>query len=123
MVRRSRGGSTCNELPTPTPAVTFPRVEPGQLRIDVKQLRAIASQWREPCTELNAVAPPLPGQPFQPTTAAVGGVNASVDLAAAALTARIQTTTSAVDAGVADYLNNEATAATEMATVPHLRLV
>ncbi|WP_324666292.1 hypothetical protein MUW33_2049 [Mycobacterium canetti] len=95
----------------------------GELRVNIQQVAATASQWSGRSTELSVLAPPPLGQPFQPTTAAVGGVNASVDLAAAALTARIQTTTSAVDAGVADYLNNEAAAAAEMAAVPQTRLV
>lgn len=98
-------------------------MESGELRIDVTQLKAAASQWRELSTRLSVLAPPSPGQPFQPTTAAVGGAHAAVGLAAAVLTARTQATTGAVVAGAAGYVNNEATAAAEMAAVPHMRVV
>ncbi|KAA1247775.1 hypothetical protein F0Q45_22270 [Mycobacterium simiae] len=96
---------------------------PGQLRIDVSQLRATGSQWRELCTELNVLGPPSQGQPFQPTTAAVGSVHAAVGLAAAKSSARAQVTISAVEAGAAGYVGNEATAAAEMAAVPQTRVV
>ncbi|EUA07753.1 hypothetical protein I546_5087 [Mycobacterium kansasii 732] len=92
-------------------------MKPGQLRIDVGQLEAVASQWGQRSSELAVLAPPSPGRPFQPTTAAVGSAYAAVELAAAALLARTQATIGAVQAGAAGCVSNEATAAAEMAAV------
>lgn len=108
--------SACDELPL-SPPLHFPRMEPGLLRIDVQQLQATASQWSQRSAELAALTPPSPGEPFQPTTAAVGHAHGTVDLAAAALTTRTQSTTVAVETGATRYGANEETAAAEMAAV------
>lgn len=71
----------------------------GELRVNIQQVAATASQWSGRSTELSVLAPPPLGQPFQPTTA------------------------SAVEAAAAEYANNEAAAAAEMAAVPQTRLV
>ncbi|KZS56793.1 hypothetical protein A4G26_16735 [Mycobacterium kansasii] len=92
-------------------------MEQDRLRIDVGQLEATAGQWSQRSVELAVLAPPLPGQPFQPTAVAVGSAHAAVDLAAAALTARTQATASTVRAGATGYASNEATAVAEMAAV------
>lgn len=92
----------------------------GELRVNIQQVAATASQWSGRSTELSVLAPPPLGQPFQPTTAAVGGAHAAVGLAVAAFTARTHATASAVEA---EYANNEAAAAAEMAAVPQTRLV
>ncbi|VBA61450.1 hypothetical protein [Mycobacterium attenuatum] len=89
-------------------------MEQDRLRIDVGQLEATTGQWSRRSVELAVLAPPLPGQPFQPTAVAVGGAHAAVDLAAAALTARTQATASTVQAGATGYASNEATAVAEM---------
>ncbi|OSC38478.1 hypothetical protein [Mycobacterium decipiens] len=91
-------------------------MQPGQLQIDVDQLAATAGQWGVGSADLYGLEPPSPGQPFQPTTAAVSGAHVAVDLAAAALIARAQATTASVADGAARYVSNEATAA-EMAAV------
>lgn len=95
----------------------------GELRVNIQQVAATASQWSGRSTELSVLAPPPLGQPFQPTTAAVGGAHAAVGLAVAAFTARTHATASAVEAAAAEYANNEADAAAEMAAVPQTRLV
>jgi hypothetical protein len=92
-------------------------MESGELRIDVNQLRATASHWNELSTEFSVLSPPAAGQPFQSTAAAVGSLHAAVGLAAVAFTVRTQATASAVEAGAADYVNDEASAAAEMAAV------
>lgn len=116
-------GSTSDELPPRSPPLDFPRMKAGELRVNIQQVAATASQWSTRSTELSVLAPPPLGQPFQPTTVAVGGAHAAVGLAAAAFTARTRATASAVEAGAAEYANNEAVAAAEMATVPQTRLV
>ncbi|WP_204081554.1 hypothetical protein [Mycobacterium riyadhense] len=98
-------------------------MESGELRIDVHQLRATASQWRELDADLGVLAPPLRGQPWQPITAAVSGVHTAMGLAAAALAVRTQATAGAVEAAVAGYVTNEAVAGAEMAVVPQCRAV
>ncbi|OOK74197.1 hypothetical protein BZL30_4442 [Mycobacterium kansasii] len=49
-------------------------METGELRVDVYQLRASASQWRELSTRFSVLASPTPGRPCQPTTAAVAAL-------------------------------------------------
>lgn len=116
-------GSTCDELPPCSSLLNFPRMKAGELRVNIQQVAATASQWSGRSTELSVLAPPPLGQPFQPTTAAVGGAHAAVGLAVAAFTARTHARASAVEAAAAEYANNEAAAAAEMAAVPQTRLV
>ncbi|AGZ49218.1 hypothetical protein MKAN_02080 [Mycobacterium kansasii ATCC 12478] len=116
-IKNSSGRSTCGELPTLATSLDFPRMETGELRVDVYQLRASASQWRELSTRFSVLASPTPGRPCQPTTAAVGGAHTAVGLAAEVLTIRTQATTGAVKAGAEGYGSNEVTAAGEMAAV------
>lgn len=111
-------GLTCDELPTLTSLLDFPKVEPGTLRIDVNQLTETAGQWSALGAELGVRAVPSSGNSFQPTTAAVSSVQTAVGFAAAVLTSRTQATTSAVEAGAAGYVNNEVTCAAELAAVP-----
>ncbi|VAZ96375.1 hypothetical protein LAUMK35_03325 [Mycobacterium pseudokansasii] len=108
---------TSGELPTRATSLDFPRMETGELRVDVYQLRASASQWRELSTRFSVLASPTPGRPCQPTTAAVGGAHTAVGLAAEVLTIRTQATTGAVEAGAVGYGSNEVTVAGEMAAV------
>ncbi|WP_082974718.1 hypothetical protein [Mycobacterium sp. E3247] len=93
------------------------KVGPTGIQVDVEQLIAAASQWHAVGAELGVVGVPSPGRPFQPTSAAVGGVHAAICIAAATLSARAHETASAVEAGAGGYVANEATAAAEMAAV------
>lgn len=106
----------CYALPQGMP-LHFPTMEPGLLRVDVQQLQATASRWSQRCAELAALTPPAAGEPFQPITAAVGSVHVAVELAAAALTTRTQSTALAVMTGARRYGANEETAAAEMAAM------
>ncbi|WP_421841284.1 hypothetical protein [Mycobacterium sp.] len=98
-------------------------MESADLRIDVGQLRAMASQWDALGTELGVSVPRSSGQLFQPTAAAVGSADTTVGLAAGALAARAQATTCAVAAGAGGYVTNEATSAAEMTAVGQSRVV
>jgi hypothetical protein len=95
----------------------------NELHVVLDQLRVTASQWHGLGAELAGAAPPSPGQPFQPTTAAVNGVNAAVRVAAAVLTARTQATAAGVAVAAAGYGNQEAAGAGEMAAVTQVMLV
>ncbi len=92
-------------------------MQSGLLRLDAHELHDRSNQWSERSADLAVVAPPSPGLPFQPTTSAVGSAHTAVELAAAALTARIQATFVAVAAGAAGYVGSEATATADVAAV------
>ncbi len=92
-------------------------MQPGQLRVEVPQLEATAGEWSQRSATLAALTLPSPGQPFQPTTAAVSSAHTAVGLAAAALTTRTQETIVAVESGATQYATNETTSPAEMAAV------
>lgn len=88
------------------------------------ELVAAAGQWQGLGAQLAAtVAPPSPGPPFQPTTAAVNSVNAGIGAAAAALGARTQATAGGVTRAAAGYTSQEATSAAEMGAVTGVTVV
>ncbi|WP_310784291.1 hypothetical protein [Mycobacterium sp. Z3061] len=89
----------------------------AELRVDFPELKAAAARWSGLTSGLAAPTTPWPGQPFQPTTAAVAGVHTALDLAAAALTSRTTATIALVATGADHYDMNEATAAGEFAGV------
>lgn len=92
------------------------------MQVATDQLAAIASQWEALGGQL-AGAPPAPGRPFQATTAAINGVNAAIDVAAAELATRTQTTVAGVSAANGDYTTQEATAAGQMFNVTGVTVV
>ena len=94
----------------------------GQLQVVVDRLLAAASRWRGLSAQLNPSLP-SPGQPFQPTTAAVNGVNTAIGVAAGALMARTQATAAGVAAAAGGYSEQEVTAVGEMAAVTQVRVV
>jgi len=95
---------------------------PGELQVCPEELGATASQWQALGSRLTG-APPSPGPPFQPTTAAVNRVNAAIGVAAAAFTARAQATVGGVTTAAGGYTSQEATAAGEMAAVTQVAVV
>lgn len=93
------------------------------LQVALDQVAATAGQWRGLSAQFTATAPPSPGQPFQPTTAAVSGIDALVSAAGSALAARIQQTATGVSTAVAHYSDQEATNAVNMSGVTNVRVV
>lgn len=83
-----------------------------------------AGQWQGLGAQLTGTAaPPSPGPPFQPTTAAVNAVNAAIGAAAAAFGARTQSTAAGVTRAAAGYTSQEATSAGEMGAVTGVTVV
>lgn len=95
----------------------------GELQVVPDELGSMAGQWEALGARLGEAAPPSAGQPFQPTTAAVNGVNAAIGVAAAAFTTRTRATAADVSAARAGYTDREAAAAGEMAAVTPQRMV
>ncbi|KAA1250870.1 hypothetical protein F0Q45_07410 [Mycobacterium simiae] len=90
----------------------------NELRVVLGQLGVTASQSQGLGAQLaTGATPPAPGRPFQATTAAVSGIDAAIGGVAAALATRTQATAGAVVAAAAGYVNQEASAASEMAAV------
>ncbi|OBI90972.1 hypothetical protein [Mycobacterium sp. 1245805.9] len=86
------------------------------LQVVPGELEATAGQWQVFSSQLVG-APPSPGPPFQPTTAAVNAVNAAIDVATGAFEARTQETVGGVTTAAGGYVSQEATAKGEMAAV------
>jgi hypothetical protein len=115
-----------SELRPPGTRLKLAHVESNELQVvlhQLHQLRVTASQWQGLGAQLAEATPPSPGQPFQPTTAAVNGVNAAIGVAAAAFMARTQATAAGVAAAAAEYGNQEAAAANEMAAVLQVTVI
>ncbi|ORA93586.1 hypothetical protein BST31_11130 [Mycobacterium marseillense] len=93
------------------------------LRVALDELVATATQWRGLSAQLTGQAPPSPGQPFQPTRAAVNGVNAAIGVAAAALVARTRSTAGGATSAAAGYGRQEATSAGELTSVAAVTVV
>ncbi|MEY8015190.1 hypothetical protein AB8998_09285 [Mycobacterium sp. HUMS_12744610] len=87
------------------------------LQVVPAELAAAAGQWRALSSQLTGVASPSPGPSFQPTTVAVNGVNAAIGVAAAAFTARTQTSAAAVTTAADGYTSQEAGAAGQMSDI------
>lgn len=94
------------------------------LRVALDQLGATATGWQGLGAQLTGtIAPPSPGPPFQPTTAALNGVNAAIGTAAAAFVARTQSTAGGVTAAAATYTSQEAASAADMSNVTQVTVV
>ncbi|TAM66434.1 MAG: hypothetical protein EPN51_16855 [Mycobacterium sp.] len=61
-------------------------------QVVLNQLATTAIHWQGLGAQLTATTPPPPGQPFQPTTAAVSSINARIRTDAAAFATRTQET-------------------------------
>lgn len=109
-------------MPSAGPSFNFRRMG-AEVRVDIHQLKAAAGRWSGWNSELAAPAAPWPGQAFQPTTAAVVGVHAAVDLAETILADRTGATVGLVAAGVDHYVENEDSAAGKLAGVVHPTVV
>lgn len=93
------------------------------LQVVLDQLAAMAGQWQGLSAQLTAATPPSPGQPFQPTTAAVNSINAMIGTDAAAFATRTQETAGQVTNAAVAYGSQEASSAGEMADVPKVTVV
>lgn len=93
------------------------------LQVAFDQLAATASQWQGLGAQLTATTPPSPGPSFQPTTAAVNGVNAAISANAAAFAARTQETATGMTIASATYSKQEATNAADMSNVTGVTVV
>jgi hypothetical protein len=88
----------------------------SELKVPSDQLQQAASQWQSVSSGLTST-PPSPGQPFQPTTAAICAIDAAIGLGATACTARIQDTAASVVSAAAGYASQDATGQGELAGV------
>ncbi len=88
----------------------------NELQVVVDELQAAASQWQRLSAEFTAPTP-TPGQPFQPSTAAVNGVNTAIGVAVEAIMTRTQSTAAAVAAAASGYVNQDDAAAGALAAV------
>lgn len=93
------------------------------LQVVLDQLAATAGQRRGLGAQLTVATPPSPGQPFQPTTAAVGNINAMIEADAKAFATRTQDTADQVTHAAAGYGSQEARSAGEMADVTQVTKV
>ena len=94
----------------------------SELQVVVDELQATASQWQGLSAEFTAPTP-SPGQPFQPSSAAVNGGNAAIGVAVATITARTQATAAAVAAAAAGYVNQDDTAAGTLAALSQVTVI
>lgn len=86
------------------------------LQVVPAELVATAGEWGALSAQLVA-APPSPGPPFQPTTAAVNAVNAAIGVEAADFAARTQETVGGVATAADGYVSQEVTSADAMSDV------
>ncbi|WP_077081852.1 hypothetical protein [Mycobacterium numidiamassiliense] len=86
------------------------------LKVPSDQLQQAAVQWQRLSSGLTS-APPSPGQPYQPTTAAISAIDAAVGAGAAACTARIQDTAASVVSAAAGYANQDAAGQSQLGAV------
>lgn len=93
------------------------------LQVALDELGATATQWQTLSAQLTGLVPPSPGQPFQPTTAALNSVNAAIGTAAASLVARTQATAGGVVDAAGGYSSQEATSAGDMTAVTAVTVV
>lgn len=87
-----------------------------ELKVPSDQLLQAATQWQGISAGLTSAAP-SPGQPFQPTTAAIGAIDAATGVGAAACVARIQDTAAKVTSAAAGYTNQDAGGQGQLAAV------
>ncbi|MEE6139844.1 hypothetical protein SKC41_26400 [Mycobacterium sp. 050128] len=88
----------------------------NELKVPSDQLLQAAAQWRGLCAGLATTAP-SPGQPFQPTTAAVGTIDAGIGMGSAACAVRIQDTAAKVTSAAAGYVNQDVSGQGQLAAV------
>lgn len=93
------------------------------LQVALDQLGATATRWQGLSAQLTTPAAPAAGPVFQPTTAALGTVNAAIGAAAAAMVARTQSTAGGVTSATAGYGNQEAASAADMSNVTQVTVV
>lgn len=93
------------------------------LQVVLDEVRATAGQWQGLSARFAEAVPPAPGQPFQPTTAAVNGVNAAIGIDTAAFASRIQSTAAGMTSATTAYTNQEATGAGEMTAIAPVTVV
>ncbi|OCB33698.1 hypothetical protein A5675_21635 [Mycobacterium malmoense] len=93
------------------------------LQVVPGELVAAAGQWQALGSQLTVTTPPSPGPSFQPTTAAVSGVNAAIVAAAAAFATRTQETATGMTTASATYGKQETTNGTDMANVTGVTVV
>ncbi|OBK12637.1 hypothetical protein [Mycobacterium asiaticum] len=92
----------------------------NELQVGLDELRATAAQWQGLSAQFTEPVPPSPGQPFQPTTAALNTVNAAVRAAAASLLARTEATADGLVSAAGQYGIQEATSTADMSNVPQV---
>lgn len=93
------------------------------LQVGLDQLGAVAGQWQGLGSRLATTTPPAAGPPFQPTTAAISGVNALISATAASFAGRIQETVTGIGTAGANYGSQEATNATDLTNVTKVTVV
>lgn len=93
------------------------------LQVVPGELAATAGQWQALSSRFTATMPPSPGPSFQPTTAAVNGVNAAIGAASAAFATRTQETVTGMGTATATYTKQEATSAADMSNVTGVTVV
>lgn len=88
----------------------------SEFKVPSEQLQQAATQWLSLSGGLRGSAP-SPGQPFQPTTAAISAIDAAVGVASAACMARIQDTAGKISSAAAGYTKQDASGQSELAAV------
>ncbi|MCV7076976.1 hypothetical protein [Mycobacterium szulgai] len=88
----------------------------NELKVAADQLRQTATQWQGLSTGFGTTAP-SPGQPFQPTTAAITAIDAAIGVGAAVCAVRIQATAASVAAAATGYTSQDASGRSELAGV------
>ena len=113
---------TSGEYPLSGGLLRLAWVGANELQVVVGELEATASQWQGLGAQFNAPTS-SPGRPFQPSTAAVNGINVAIGVAVAAITARTQATAAAVAAAAAGYANQDGTAVAALAAVSQATVI
>jgi hypothetical protein len=89
---------------------------PNEIKVPSVQLRQAAVQWQGLSSGLTSAAP-SPGRPYQPTTAAIGAIDAAIGVGAAAAVARLQNTAAGVVSAATDYTSQDITGHGQLAAV------
>jgi hypothetical protein len=89
----------------------------NELKVLSDQLQQAATQWQGLGAGFRGTAAPWPGEPFEPTTAAITAIDAAIGVGAAACTARIQDTAAKVMSAAAGYTSQDATGQNQIAAV------
>lgn len=89
---------------------------PNEITVPSDQLRQAAVQWQALSSGLTSAAP-SPGPQYQPTTAAIGAIDAAIGVGASACAARIQDTAAGVTSAATGYANQDITGQGQLAAV------